>query len=33
MKQLFKLSLVAGLMVSSTGVMAAEKFVTIGTGG
>ena len=33
MKQLFKLSLVAGLMVSSAGVMAAEKFVTIGTGG
>ena len=32
MKQLFKLSLVAGLMVSSAGVMAAEKFITIGTG-
>ncbi|TNH00421.1 TAXI family TRAP transporter solute-binding subunit [Testudinibacter sp. TR-2022] len=33
MKQLFKLSFVAGLMASSTAVMAAEQFVTIGTGG
>ncbi|MGV6989284.1 TAXI family TRAP transporter solute-binding subunit [Testudinibacter sp. P80/BLE/0925] len=33
MKKLFKLSLVSGLMAASAGVMAAEQFVTIGTGG
>ncbi|KGQ71265.1 C4-dicarboxylate ABC transporter substrate-binding protein [Chelonobacter oris] len=33
MKRLFKLSLVSGLMAASASVLAAEQFVTIGTGG
>ncbi len=33
MKKLFKLGMVAGLMMTSASVMAEDKFVTIGTGG
>ncbi|MGR6981508.1 TAXI family TRAP transporter solute-binding subunit [Testudinibacter sp. P27/CKL/0425] len=33
MKKLFKLSLVSGLMAASAGALAADQFVTIGTGG
>lgn len=33
MKKLFKLGMVAGLMMTSVSVMAEDKFVTIGTGG